>query len=324
MQSVFIQKLREVLPPNLALAEEMSDILGISTDSAYRRIRGETEITIDEVYKLSTKYKLSLDGIFSNLSDTVTFTYTNLTDSKDHLDKYLNRIYGHVQQVKSYPDKRIHYIAGTFPSFYSFFSRKLCEFKLFFWQRSVINVPGFQEKKFEFGIIPEEQILLAKEASLVYNTIPSVEVWTIETINTNLKQIEYYYESGVFLNKQDALDVLDELNIMIKTLEGWAKKGSKDNHALDENFQFYCSDVELGTNCIYIQSGAAKYAYISFNTLNSLNTNNQVFCDEMEHWIRNIIQKSTLISGVAEKQRFLFFNKIYENIQNCRLRLERS
>ena len=132
IQTHFIQKLKESLPPNVGLAEEIADLLEISTDSAYRRIRGETDLSIDEVYKLTKKYNISIDGIFSNLGDTVTFAYTKLTDSADNFDKYLNRIYGHVKAIGSFSEKKITYIAEEVPLFYSFFSDKLTQFKLFY------------------------------------------------------------------------------------------------------------------------------------------------------------------------------------------------
>jgi hypothetical protein len=55
--------------------------------------------------------------------------------------------------------------------------------------------------------------------------------------------------------------------------------------------------------------------------MNSLNTSNSEFCEETEHWVKNIIKKSTLISGVAEKQRYQFFNKLNNAIDNCEQRL---
>jgi hypothetical protein len=48
--------------------------------------------------------------------------------------------------------------------------------------------------------------------------------------------------------------------------------------------------------------------------MNSLTTSNQQFCEEIEHWTKNLIKKSTLISGIAEKQRFQFFSKAYKAI----------
>lgn len=314
IQTHFIQKLKENLPPNVGLAEEMADILEISTDSAYRRIRGETDLSIDEVYKLTKKYNISIDSIFSNLGDTVTFAYTKLTDNAENFDKYLNRIYGHVKAIGSFSEKKITYIAEEVPLFYSFFSDKLTQFKLFYWQRSVLNVPDYQGKKFEFGVVPEHQVKLAMSALEEYKKIPSVEVWTNETIHTVLKQVEFYVDSGVFKHKNDALEIVEEIRSMAQYLEKCAETGRKEISCKDENFLLYNSEVVLGTNCIYINTGPARYAYITFNTLNSLTTNNHEFCEETEHWVKNIIKKSTLISGVAEKQRFQFFSKMYKNI----------
>lgn len=317
IQSVFIQKLKENLPPNVGMAEEIADILEISTDSAYRRIRGETDLSIDEVYKLTKRYNISVDSIFSSLGDTVTFTYTKLTDDADNFDKYLNRIYNHVKAIGSFTDKKITYIAEEIPLFYSFFSDKLTQFKLFYWQRSVLNVPLYQGKKFEFGLIPQHQVDLAMSAFKEYKAIPSVEVWTNETILTVLKQVEFYMDSGVFTNKNDALEIIEEIKKMAQYIEKCAETGRKEISSTNENLLLYNSEVVLGTNCIYINTGPAKFAYITFNTLNSLTTNNHEFCEETEHWVKNIIKKSTLISGVAEKQRFQFFSKIYKNIDNC-------
>jgi hypothetical protein len=35
------------------------------------------------------------------------------------------------------------------------------------------------------------------------------QIWTEDTINSNLKQIEYFYESGFFNSKKDALHLCD-------------------------------------------------------------------------------------------------------------------
>lgn len=317
LQNVFIQKLKENLPKNVGLAEEMAEILEISTDSAYRRIRGETDLSIDEVYKLTKKYNISVDSVFSNLNDTVTFAYTKLTNSAENFEKYLLRILNHTKMINTFQERKIIYIAEEVPLFHSFFGPKLIEFKLFYWQRSVLNVPDYQGKKFEFGVVPKKLIDIATEAAAEYRKCPSVEIWTDETILTATKQLEFYIDSGVIKNKADALAIIEDIRSMAEYIEKSAETSRKEISSPSENYQLYCSEVVLGTNCIYIQAGSSNYTYITFNTLNSLTTNNHEFCDETEHWMRNIIKKSTLISGVAEKERYRFFSGMYKNIDNC-------
>ncbi len=161
IHSALLQKIKNSLPTHLGLSEEVADVLGVSNDSAYRRIRCETELSVDEAHLLSKKFNISMDGISASLGDTVAFAYTKLTNDPENFKKYLQRIHTHVKQINSFADKKITYIAETFPLFYSFYSNKLAQFKLFYWQRSVLNVPFYQGKKFEYGIVPEELVVLA-------------------------------------------------------------------------------------------------------------------------------------------------------------------
>ena len=193
---------------------------------------------------------------------------------------------------------------------------KLAAFKLFYWQRSVLNINKYQNKKFDWDVVSNKQLEIAKDIYTLYLKVPSTEIWTIDTIQTTVKQIEYYFESGAFKEKDDAISVLNELKIMAQSINEYAEletKNTRSNQKIPP-FNLYNSDLVIGTNCIHVNIDGGIYSYISFNTLNSLTTANQQFCEEIEHWMKNLIKKSTLISGVAEKQRFQFFNKIYKGI----------
>lgn len=314
IQQHFISRFKQVLPPGIGMAEEIADLLDVSIDSAYRRIRGETELTIEEIFKISKKYTISIDEVFSNQADTVTFAYTKLTDSQANFEAYLTRLTNHLKTISKFENKKIYYVAEEIPMFYSFYSKKLTEFKLFYWQRSVLNINEYQQAKFAYGFVPERIVDLAHSAFHEYLAIPSVEVWTDETVNTGLRQIQFYFDSGI-LNKETSLELLAEYRKMITMVYKNAETGRKNISDKSETYSLYSSEVVLGTNCIYAIMGEAKYSYISFNTINSLTTNNPEFCEETEHWMRNLEKKSTLISGVGEKQRYQFFSHMFKSIE---------
>ncbi len=313
IQNHFISRFKQVLPPGIGMAEEIADLLDVSIDSAYRRIRGETELTIDEIFKISKKYAISIDEVFSNQADTVTFAYTKLTDSVTNFESYLTRLTNHLKTISKFENKKIYYVAEEIPMFYSFYSKKLTEFKLFYWQRSVLNISDYQQVKFSYGFVPEALVNMAHSAFHEYLAIPSVEVWTDETVNTGLRQIQFYFDSGI-LNKETSLELLAEYKKMIEMVHRNAETGRKNISDKNDTYSLYSSDVVLGTNCIYAIMGEARYSYISFNTINSLTTNNPEFCEETEHWMRNLEKKSTLISGVGEKQRYQFFSQMFKSI----------
>jgi transcriptional regulator with XRE-family HTH domain len=315
IQDHFFSRFKQILPPEFGMAEEIAEILDVSLDSAYRRIRGETELTMDEIYKISKKYTISIDEIFSNQSDTVTFGYTKLTDSEKNFEAYLLRLYDHLIMLGKFDNKKIFYVAEEMPMFYSFFTKKLTEFKLFYWQRSVLNIPGYQKIKFEWGIVPQKLIDIAHNSYKEFLSIPSSEIWTSETVLTGLRQVKFYFDSGI-ITKIMALELLQDYKQMLEMIQKNAESARKNVSDKNETYFLYSSEVVLGTNCIYTVFGDSRYSYISFNTLNSLTTNNPEFCEETEHWVKNLEKKSTLISGVAEKQRYQFFSAVFKIVDD--------
>lgn len=318
MQEMFIKHLKQVAPPHVSLVDDIADLLKISNDSAYRRLRNETELSLDETYKICKHYRISVDSVFSSKGDSVTCNYIKLTDSAENFESYLTSLLTQLQRLSKSEQSKIVYAAEEIPIFHSFYSKELAAFKVFYWQRSVLNVPEYQTRKFDWDSIPEKQLELASAIHDTYLKIPSIEIWTDETIQTTIKQIEYYFDSGAFKEKEDAIRVLQELKKMMQAINDYAEHEHKsDRLAPAISFGLYNSDLVIGTNCIHVNTGGTVFSYISFNTLNSLTTSNQEFCEEIEHWMKNLIKKSTLISGIAEKQRFQFFSKAYKAIDQC-------
>jgi hypothetical protein len=273
-------------------------------------------LSLDETYKICKHYRISVDSVFSNKGDSVTCNYIKLTDSEENFENYLTSLLNQLERLQKSEEAKIIYAAEEIPIFHSFFSKELAAFKLFYWQRSVLNIPAYQTKKFDWDVISEKQLELTSKIHRTYLQIPSTEIWTDETINTTIKQIEYYFESGAFKEKEDAIIVLQELKKMAQAINLYAENENKSeiNKLNNASFNLYNSDLVIGTNCIHVTVAGSVLSYISFNTMNSLTTSNNQFCEEIEHWMKNLIKKSTLISSIAEKQRFQFFSKAYKAI----------
>jgi plasmid maintenance system antidote protein VapI len=73
LQIQVFNAIKAKLPPHLSLAEEVAATLAISTDSAYRRIRGEKPLLLEEVGKLCARFGLSLDSLLHLQSEGFLF-----------------------------------------------------------------------------------------------------------------------------------------------------------------------------------------------------------------------------------------------------------
>ena len=80
LQIVFFQFLKSKLQSHVSMADELADLLEISIDSAYRRIRGEKMISLQESSIIASHFKLSIDQLLNlKTSDARVFTGNYVT-----------------------------------------------------------------------------------------------------------------------------------------------------------------------------------------------------------------------------------------------------
>lgn len=324
VQEQFLARVKSALPANVSFVDEIADLLKMSTDSAYRRLRCETLFNIEEITLICKHFKVSFDPEIQHMSNKVTFDYLKLDDKKENFKLWLYFLSTDIKKIGNSINNQILYGADDVPVWHHFFNNDLIAFKLFYWLKSILNSPEFAEVNYDPALIDQEMISSAKEMLQNYNQINSVEIWTEDTINSNLKQVEYFFESGFFNSKQDALHLcdlyLEELNLVQKK----AAKSSKlieTGESGKENFKLYKSEVMIGNNSILANIGSTKIAYVSNNTFNMMSTTSADFVHENELWLNNLLRKSTLISGVAEKQRNQFFRVLRDKVESLRQKI---
>ena len=69
-----LDKILNCIPENIKPVNYLMDILDLGKESAYRRLRGEKALSLEEIHKLSVELSFSLDEILGN-KNTNTFTF---------------------------------------------------------------------------------------------------------------------------------------------------------------------------------------------------------------------------------------------------------
>ncbi len=321
LQNRFFDRIKDIIHPSVSLVNEIAEILELSSDSAYRRLRGETSLTIDEVSKLCNHFKVGFD-IFSGQTGSVSFNFDQMHDIEGYRI-YLNDILDTLINLAKSDNSELYYAAIDIPIFHHFNYPELSAFKTFYWLHDILNEPTFENLKFNKSLIPADLIDIEKKIYKAYCQLPSIEIWTPATLNSSIAQIEFYHDSGLFENKEVALMLCNQLEEEIKTIQKQAELGAKNiENPITDNFKLYYCEIEIGNNCILTKKADNKTVYLSFHTFNKLATVHTKFCDDTFKWLNNIIKKSSLISGVSEKQRYMFFKKVFEKISKLKAKLE--
>jgi hypothetical protein len=114
---------------HISLAEELSELLQISLDSVYRRLRCETDITLTETFAICKHFNIPLEALSEVNSNMVAFRINKLTADSESFYQYLQVLHGDLSWMMKYPNHKLIYAAEDLPVFYHFFFPKLAQFK---------------------------------------------------------------------------------------------------------------------------------------------------------------------------------------------------
>jgi hypothetical protein len=319
IQMQLFQSIRDQIPDHVSLVDEIAEILEISNDSAYRRIRGEKAITLYEVKKLCQRFNFSIDDLAGSSIQTVTFKTNLLIEQEYSFQEWFRYLLSNAINLRKSEDAEIIFILNELNIFHMLQFPEVCAFKLFFWQKSNLDFSNYHDKSFSLNELDDEFTSLAPEITDLYVKINSIELITEECLNSYLKQIKYYYEAGYFNAKDDALIICEKLLDLIDHQKRQAELGFKfpyGKYPIGEkgNFQLYQNDIILADNTILIKSEDTQIMYITSNAINLMSTRNKAFIEYNYNWGRNLLSKSILISGTGEKERNKFFLLLREKI----------
>ncbi|MBL7836898.1 MAG: hypothetical protein JNM67_05240 [Bacteroidetes bacterium] len=328
VQAFFVETLRKAIPSNYNLADEVSEVLGISADSSYRRLRCETEFTLSETLKLCQHFDVPLESLSANFTEAVTFRTNKLSNEINSFTQYLEGLYRDLSWLHQFEESEIIYAAEDLPVFYSLLFPAIARFKMSYWSKSILNVPEMQRLKIEDVHLPETWHDTAAKISTLFLNVRSIEIWNSDTIKSTIEQFRFYWESGFFREKVTAIDLLNEMDKLVDTIEQQAEEGKKINHRTGQisqaEYVLYASELMIGNNTVYIKGEHKEASYIGYNTFNYMRTGNRFFNEQVDSWQKNLISKSTLVSRVGEKQRAQFFKLMRQQMHDLRQIIEKG
>jgi hypothetical protein len=319
IQQQLFAEVKKKIGETSSVVDEVAKLLNISTDSAYRRIRGEKAISIDELYLLCTNYKISLDQMMNVQTGAFAFQGNLLNPQTHRYDAYLTGMMHTMAYFNSFKEKEFFYLCKDLPIFHYFHYKELAAFKYFFWMSTLMYFPEFKNKQVSFEDFPDDMYELCKKSLNFYNQMNSVEIWNMESLNSTIRQIEYYIDNRMFRSDEDALKVYEATEKIFYHLEEQAKVGYK--FAIDDpqrkplgKVSFYFNEIVILDNSMLVLLENSKMAMLPHTAINYMMTRDMDYCENLYQYIQNLIRRSTQISEVSEKERSRFFHLMYERI----------
>jgi BetR domain len=321
LQQLLFLQIKQKIPEQTVIAETIGKLLGISTDSAYRRMRGETLIDLDEAGKLCGQFNISMDGLLGNMDGKIIFSTTQIDENNFDFNGYMQGILRNMQYFRSFDNAKLYWECKDIPIFYHFHSRELAAFKYFFWMKYILQQDSFQGRRFSLEEYPDNYYHMGRRILHLYNTIPSVEFWNTESINSMLNQIRYFYETGNITKKSEVKLIFEKLMELFVYYEDVAESGFKvplaeiDPDAKGESMDVFFNEVLMGNNMIVAKLGASQLTFFNHSGIRYTGTSDLAFGNEIMKGVERLTKSSTRLSSINEVERNAFFSEIRDTIK---------
>ncbi|SDJ36590.1 helix-turn-helix domain-containing protein [Chryseobacterium jejuense] len=291
-----------------SLNDEIANILNISYDAAHRRTSLKAKFSFEEALELAKYYQISLDQ-FLGTENQLVVQRTQPVKTTDDLLNYFENSLKILNVFQDVTNSKVYYSAKDIPFFYTISDSILSRFKFYVWM-NLLNqdkfLSPFQDFNMQYHSVKNEML------RNLYDKQNVTEIWNDTTILSALRQISFYSEMGL-LNNNDIELILEDLKNLLMELE---------NKTLEKsNFQIYINDLVILNNSILFKNEQQCSFFIPFSMFGYMMTNDKITCEDSLSYFEHQIKNSRSLNESGNRERKMFFNKMYEQIERLKQNL---
>ena len=327
LQELIFEKIVSKFSKKAEAVEVLSKLLSTGKDAVYRRLRGDTTLVPEELSMLAKYFNISIDALIFEKVNTVFFNFNTFAQEIKSYQDYLVGIQQKFDKIATLDKPKLYYASAEIPMFHYCFFPELIGFKLYVWGRTIWDLDFVRDKSFDFDLMPFPAIRMSENLLDAYLNLDSVELWSLNIVDTTLNQIEYTLESGNFEKATDALVLCDKLTELTRHMQNMATGASKFllDGSLDSStssFDLFHNEMMYTNNTFFINSTNERIVFSTFTSPNFIFSSDQKICNHVEGWFLRLLTKSNPISSSAEKGRNWFFNGLRQRIILSKNRIE--
>ncbi len=310
-----VNSLTENLPPGSNVARHLADVLDVSVESAYRRLRGETNFDLHEVLLLRKLFGISVDSLVDQ-GETISIRMTPLFNEQNSMENYLTDVNNEFKTLCR-ENPVLHCLAADIPFFRLLAYPQLASFKLFYWKKSILADESLKAVNFQPNWESQTSRELCESIARQYGHYESVEIWNEQTINGTLRQIEYYSDCAFFGPEQNLFAVYSDLIQLILDVAEDARSGHthvENGSSLNLSYSLWSCELVLDNNSVFIKNDKEKVLALGFNSFNTFKCMHPAMIEEYQAWLNSMLSRSVQLSGQADRHRITFIQQIIQRI----------
>ena len=314
-----VNRILENIPQKVKPVPYLANLLEISAESVYRRLKGRIPFTFEDVSKLSQSLSFSVDNIIGmkmiDRKALFELKADELVGSTVAFTTMLQQELSHIKQLQESSRSEIIFAMRHLTALSVLDYDTLFRFFYYKWthQTEDVSINYF----FSDVVLPLEIRELLKEIRYLSNIPLSANETTVisnpSLCRSIVSEIQYYSKRGLIndeelqLLKNELLAWVDDTAKMIKT--GITKHGGRYNY-------FLSSFDTIESNSIYTSYDVLEESRFWIYTINPLKANKPGACKTHQEWLNSLKRYATYITQSNEILQAEFLNRQRQNIQS--------
>ncbi|MDR3220238.1 MAG: hypothetical protein LBU22_14910 [Dysgonamonadaceae bacterium] len=316
-RKIIVEKLLEKIPPHIKPINYLMEVLDISKESMYRRLRGDISFTLEEMTKLSVELKFSLDELVRTGKEGHTFFNLSSMSFENPSDAFHTMLHMHYQCLENIingenPESFIT-VNNIQPIFTVHFDQ-LFRFLYYRWMHQS------QEASLKYHYsdieVPKETAFLQQQLKGISRKIKNATFIFNANIFENLMQEIHYYYKRKLIDEETLQMLKKEMLDFVNLGEETARTGSLDPGT---KINFYLSHFNIETNSYYHTYNNKSDSCFFLCSIEPVITSDSRICVKHRKKLSSLKKYSSLISQSNEILQARYFNQqraYIENINN--------
>jgi CRISPR/Cas system-associated endonuclease Cas1 len=192
LNEIIVNVILKSIPKNIKPVNYLMDLLELSRESVYRRIRREIPFSMEEITKLSLTLGFSIDEIVEgSKKERKFFDLQILSDFSETYIWLFKEYDNYLQNILNAKKNRVLMALNHIPPLFSTFFDNLSKFFYYKWLNE--NIEDISNRSFADLHIPNELVLLQEKISINCKKINVVMILSPHIFLSTIKDIQYFY-----------------------------------------------------------------------------------------------------------------------------------
>lgn len=327
-QGLFLERLSQRFKTRSELVREVSKVLHVGRDAVYRRLRGDTAVTADELMLLADTFKVRMEvGTRTGGRHIPILRYPEGQHTiADEYDYFLH-VQECFQRMKPLGITGFDFASAELPLHYELATPTLRSFKIFMFGITAWNLDKWKQRPFSTDLIGGRLHRLIDHNLREQYTYPARELWSIGVLDVTLRQINYIAQVGRFADPQDIERIFEELLQVVDHLERMVYSnrrfplGSEPTEG-SPSLRVYHNELTNTSNVVLVKSAAKSCLFTTLFSPNYLASTDPVIADEVQGWFDNLVEHGNALHLEAGKYAAQYFQYLRRRIREQRERIE--